>query len=320
VRIRGVQLAVVTISAAVLLQTQFFENEAWTGLRAGSNAIVKDPTFFGIDLSSQNKKSGLTDNPNFTIFCVVVLCLMCGAVCNLRRSGTGRRFLAVRANERAAAAAGIEVPRTKLLAFGIASAIAAVGGLMTGFQQRQVSSANWVFFASLAALAFCYLGGITSVAGAVIGGVLGAGGLVAVIGDYHNKGFTQYLALVGGLGMILTAVIHPEGQAPFWQPAVRYLGTWLKTAPLSAKLRAVKRVVPGMIPGFALTMWIVGAKATEFRNWHLLLASMYGLMGRGIGMRLWGAFRKKDGGGGGNGHGPVPAASATKTEKELAGA
>ena len=41
-------------------------------------------------------------------------------VANIRRTGTGRRFLAVRANERAAAAAGINVARTKLLAFGIA--------------------------------------------------------------------------------------------------------------------------------------------------------------------------------------------------------
>ena len=58
----------------------------------------------------------------------MVLCLLAALVSNLRRSGTGRRFLAVRANERAAAAAGIEVPRTKLLAFAIASGIAGVGG------------------------------------------------------------------------------------------------------------------------------------------------------------------------------------------------
>ena len=108
-----------------------------------------------------------------------------------------------------------------------------------------MSSANWVFFASLAVAGLRYLGGITSVAGAVIGGVLGAGGLVAVIGNYHNKGFTPYLALVGGVGMILTAVIHPEGQAPFWQPAIQYLGTWLTTA---ARARSSRRPSAGSCP------------------------------------------------------------------------
>ncbi len=285
VRIRGVQLAVVTIAAAVVLQTQFFENEKLTDLSAGSNAIVKDPTLFGWDIGAQGK-GGLTDNPRFTVFCGLVLVLLCALVSNLRRSGTGRRFLAVRANERAAAAAGIEVPRTKLLAFALSSGVAGVGGVMLGFQQRQVSSAGWVFFASLAVLAFCYLGGVTSVAGAILGGAIGAGGIAAVIGNYHNEGFTQYLALVGGVGMILTAIIHPEGQAPFWQPPVRYLGSWLTSGPANKFPKAVVRVLPLMIPGAALTMWVVGAKATEFRNWHLLLAALYGLVVRGIIMRV----------------------------------
>ena len=52
-RIRGVQLAVVTLAASVLLQTQYFENEHSPTCNAGSNAIMSDATFFGIDLKSQ---------------------------------------------------------------------------------------------------------------------------------------------------------------------------------------------------------------------------------------------------------------------------
>ena len=307
VRIRGVQLAVVTIALAVLLQTQYFENEDWTGLRAGSNAIVKDPTFFGVKVGSQSK-NGLIDNPPFVVFCAIMLALLGLLIANLRRSGTGRRFLAVRANERAAAAAGIEVPRTKLLAFAISSGVAGVGGVMLGFQQRQVSSANWVFFASLAMLAFCYLGGVTSINGAMIGGLIGAGGLAAVFGTYHNEGFTPYVSLVGGLGMILTAVIHPEGQAPFWQPSLQYLGRWLTSGPADKFGKALVRVVPGMIPGGALTMLIVGAKATEFRNWHLLLASAYGLVTRGIGKQIYAGFKNRGADAAPDGHAAVGAA------------
>ena len=64
-----------------------------------------------------------------------ILCAF--GVANLRRNGTGRRFLAVRANERAAAAAGVNVSRTKLLAFAIAAGIAGIGGVMLGVQAER---------------------------------------------------------------------------------------------------------------------------------------------------------------------------------------
>ena len=153
------------------------------------------------------------------------------AIANLRRSGLGRRFLSVRANERAAAAAGINVARTKLLAFGISAAIAGTGGVMLAFKQVEVSSANFPYTASLAVLAFAYLGGITSINGAVVGGLLVAGGFAAVTSNYfYASTIESYLGIIGGLGMILTAIIHPEGIAPFLQPTLRYAGNWLISA------------------------------------------------------------------------------------------
>jgi branched-chain amino acid transport system permease protein len=292
VRIRGVQLAVVTIAAAVLLQTEFFENQYATDLKAGSNAAVRDPSVFGYKFPAASK-SGLIDNPRFTIFCVLVLVALAAAVSNLRRGGTGRRFLAVRANERAAAAAGIEVPRTKLLAFGVASAIAGVAGVMFSFQQGQISSASWVFFASLGILAFAYLGGITSVAGALVGGILASGGLAAVLGNHFNKGFTKYVVIVGGIGMIFTAIRQPVGIAPTFQPLVQYFGRWARTATLKDWLKGATRVIPGCIPGVLIAMYLVWVKATEFRNWHLLLWAIAGLMSRGTAIEILNSRKAK---------------------------
>jgi hypothetical protein len=169
-------------------------------------------------------------------------------------------------------------------------------------------------------LAFAYLGGITSVNGALLGGVLSAGGLVAVFGNYHNKGFTPYVVLVGGVGMVLTAILHPEGQAPFWQPALQYLGRWLTTGPLEKFPKAILRVLPGMIPGALITWLIIWAKASEWRNWHLILIAGYGLMARGIGMRVAGAVKaKRDGApAGGHGHGPMPPSSTSDSTPALA--
>jgi len=285
-RVRGVQLAVVTIAAAVALQTLYFENDKLTDLRAGSNASVKDPFFFGLDIGSTSDR-GLTDNPKFALFCIVVLGLLAVAVCNLRRSGTGRRFLAVRANERAAAASGIHVPRTKMLAFAVSSAIAGVAGVMTAFQQGQISSASWVFFAGLAFLAFAYLGGITSVNGAMIGGLLAPTGLITVMGSHHTPGLIDYTAIMGGAGMIFTAIRQPAGLAPTFQPLIQYLGRWLKTARGPEWIAGAKRVLPGALLGMAFVSYMLYIKAEEFRNWHILMVIVYGLAIRAIVLELY---------------------------------
>ena len=116
----GVQLAVVTIAASISIYTFFFENPSLTALQGGSSYVFPKPTFFGVDIGSTGK-GGLTDSPKFALFCLIVLAGLCVFVANIRRGSSGRRFLAVRANERAAASAVIDVPRTKFLAFGLAA-------------------------------------------------------------------------------------------------------------------------------------------------------------------------------------------------------
>ncbi|MEM8903874.1 MAG: branched-chain amino acid ABC transporter permease, partial [Actinomycetota bacterium] len=235
-RIRGVQLAVVTIAAAIAIQTMFLENEELTELRAGVPAFVKTPTFFGLDIGARSARAQ-NENPSFAIFAVIVLCLVAFAVANIRNTGTGRRFLAVRANEGAAAAAGINVARTKLLAFGISAAIAGVGGVMLGFKQVEVSSANFPYLASLVVLAFAYLGGVTSINGGIVAGAIAvSSAIVPTVSNYyfHDTNINQYIGALGGLGLVFTAIIHPEGIAPFFQGIMRMFGNWLS------------RIIPGI--------------------------------------------------------------------------
>jgi branched-chain amino acid transport system permease protein len=291
-RIRGVQLAVVTIAAAVALQTLYFENESFTGLTAGSPAFMPDPTIFGVNVGSVGK-GGLNTSFKFAVFVIITLMLLCVGVANIRRSGTGRRFLAVRANERASAAAGVNVMRTKLLAFAVASAIAGISGVMTAYQARSVSSAGWVFFASLAVLAFAFLGGITSINGALVGGLLFANGLITALGQHHYNGVLEYTSIIGGAAMIFTAIHNPGGIAPRLQPGFQYLGSWLRRARGKEWGSALKAVVPGTvlcsIP-VALLLW---NKATEWRNWFLLMVPGYGLFIRSIVKQIWTALAPK---------------------------
>src|SRR6202012_3290575 len=103
------------------------------------------------------------------------------AVSNLRRSGTGRRMLAVRANDRAAAAAGVNVAAVKLQAFGLSAFIAGVAGAMMSYQQAGGKLSFDMFnpTASILLLAFAFIGGISTVAGAVLAGLATTGGLVS---------------------------------------------------------------------------------------------------------------------------------------------
>jgi branched-chain amino acid transport system permease protein len=122
-------------------------------------------------------------------------------------------MLAVRANERAAAAAGISIRTTKIVAFGIAAFVAGIGGALSGYRFGSVTPEYFGVFASLTFLAFAYMGGISSTTGAVIGGVLVTNGLMFTALQQWIGISPNYSVLVGGIGLIVTVVANPEGIA-----------------------------------------------------------------------------------------------------------
>lgn len=247
-RIRGVQLAVVTIAAAISIYFFYLDNQSLTRLQGGTSYTFPAPTFFGIDIGSTSS-SGLTDSSKFALFALIVLAGLCVFVANIRRGSSGRRFLAVRANERAAAAAGIDVARTKLLAFGLSSAVAGVAGIMMAYQTGATAAPAWQYSIGLSALAFVYLGGITSINGAILGGIIAGGGIVAFFGTWHSPGLYSYTPIMGGIGMVLTAVIHPAGQASIFQPLMQHLGGWLLKARGKEWLNSLRRYGPYLVVG-----------------------------------------------------------------------
>ena len=87
-------------------------------------------------------------------------------------------MLAVRANERSAAGAGINVVRVKIVAFAIAAFIAGLGGAMLGYNQGNVTFDSFDVLVGLGVFATVYLAGITSVSGGILAGMLAAGGIV----------------------------------------------------------------------------------------------------------------------------------------------
>ena len=139
-----------------------------------------------------------------------VLVVVAVSVALLRRSRLGSAMLAVRANERSAAGAGINVVRVKILAFAIAAFIAGLGGAMLGYKQGNLTFDPFDVLIGIGVFATAYLAGITSVSGGILAGMLAAGGIV-----YYAT--TQWLDLgdwygtITGVGLVLTVVLNPEG-------------------------------------------------------------------------------------------------------------
>lgn len=207
-RIRGISLTIITLAAAVAIERVVFANDAITGGYQGSTVLAPKP--FGIDLAIGS--GGTYPRAAFGVLVLVLLTAVAVFVLHLRRSVLGQRMLAVQANERAAAAAGISVAGTKILGFTVSAAIAGLAGCVIGWQQTQLSFSSFDVFVSMSFLAVAYLGGITSVAGAIAGGLIVNGGLVFTSLD-RWIGFGQYETLVIGLGLVLTAILNPEGIA-----------------------------------------------------------------------------------------------------------
>ncbi|HVX16532.1 MAG TPA: branched-chain amino acid ABC transporter permease/ATP-binding protein [Acidimicrobiales bacterium] len=205
-RIRGLLVAIVTLTLAVALEAVWFRNSDFSG--GANGARVVSPKLFGIDFSVG---SGVAyPRRAFGFLCLAVLVAVAVGVAKLRKSSLGSAMLAVRADERSAAATGISVVRVKLLAFGIAAFIAGIGGCLIAYQQTTVTFQSYSALGGLDLFTTTYLAGITSVAGGVVAGIIAASGLVFTLVD-RAIDFGQWFSIISGIGLIVTVMKNPEG-------------------------------------------------------------------------------------------------------------
>ncbi len=212
-RTRGASLAVITLASGLAIEEIFFKRPGWFGL-SRTNKVAPTPEVGGIEFGPS---SGffLGDNKiptgAFGIFLLLLTVGSCVGVMRLRRSRLGEQMLAVRANERAAAAAGVNVAMVKLAAFGISSALAGLGGALTAYKLGTYTGASFGIFVSLSVLAFAYLGGISTVGGAITAGTLFAEGIGIIATNEWFVDVGSYTAYVAGFFLIGTAVYNNEG-------------------------------------------------------------------------------------------------------------
>jgi ABC-type branched-subunit amino acid transport system ATPase component/ABC-type branched-subunit amino acid transport system permease subunit len=206
VRARGITLAIATLGLGYAIQQAVFNNGSWTGSAAG--LTVGPQKVFGISVDP------VLQPGNYAVLSLLCLLVASWVVCNIRRGRAGRRLIAVRTNERAAAALGISVAGAKVYAFCVASALAGLAGTLLAFGDYSILySETFDPLNSITAVTLAVLGGVGFVLGPLVGSTLAEGGFPGGLIAQHVGDGAEWLVLIGGAFVVVTLLLNPNGVA-----------------------------------------------------------------------------------------------------------
>ncbi|MCW2497223.1 branched-chain amino acid ABC transporter permease/ATP-binding protein [Jatrophihabitans sp.] len=205
-RTRGVILSISTLAFAAAVEALLFDNSSLTGGYAGLN--VGKPSLFGLNIDS------VTHPRAYAYVCLGGFVIAVVAVTLLRGRASGRRLLAIRANERAATALGVHVSRSKILAFTFGGGVAALGGILLVFRNQFVLFNNFQALDSVNLVGLATVGGVGYPSGSAFGAQLQPGALGTQLGDdIFGQGFSKWLMLATGILFLLMLLQSPHGMA-----------------------------------------------------------------------------------------------------------
>ena len=223
-RVKGLYLAIATLAAQFILTFLFREWESVTGGVGGIR--IARPNLFGFEIAGDRRQF-------YLIFvCVFVMGLVAS---NLSRTYVGRAFVAVRDRDISAEILGVNLLRTKLLAFAIGSFYAGVAGGLLGYFYGAVTPTYFDFGLSIFYLAAVIVGGLGSVLGSVLGAVF-----MALVPEILRLG-TNFLApwlpgiaslllpmgqIVFGILIIAFLIFEPRGLAEIWARVRKTFALW----------------------------------------------------------------------------------------------
>jgi branched-chain amino acid transport system permease protein len=199
-RLEGFYLALVTLALAQLFIVLLNEGGTVTG-GAGGIANYRLPPIFGSRISG----------PAYTLVIVALLMLTLALLWRLDRSWFGRACRAVRDNPEAAAAMGVDVARTKVIAFTLTSALAGMAGMVYAFVDNTVNPPIFGLENAFLILFMVIVGGAGRHAGAIIGAVLLfllPFWLSPVVGHHHQ--------LIFGALVVGAILLWPKGLVGIW--------------------------------------------------------------------------------------------------------
>jgi branched-chain amino acid transport system permease protein len=221
-RLRGDYLAIVTLAFGEIIRLVIIN---WQDLTGGPNGVssIPRPSFFGIPLDNSDNglaaKLGIEYSPThrivFLFYLILALALLTNWVTiRLRRLPIGRAWEALREDEVACRALGINTTTTKLTAFATGAMFGGFAGAFFATRQGFISPESFTFQESALVLAIVVLGGM----GSQLGVALAA---LAMIGGFELfRGLENYRMLVFGMAMVLIMIWRPRGLIGHRAPTV----------------------------------------------------------------------------------------------------
>jgi branched-chain amino acid transport system permease protein len=220
-RLRGPYLAGMTLAFAVAFIFILSSFSSWTGGDSGLQLPTEltAPRWL-IDFFHAGTAPLITTTLYTTDVAIVVAGVAFFFMANLFTSRTGRAMRLIRDNDVAAELVGISLPRTRVIAFIVSSAYAALGGALFTLINNSVSPSTYSFALSVTILSLIVIGGIGTISGAVIGGIVYAFSssvitwITSQTGLNPQGNFASQLngIIFGGL-LILTMLFAPFGIA-----------------------------------------------------------------------------------------------------------
>jgi ABC-type branched-subunit amino acid transport system permease subunit len=206
-RLSGLYLAMATLGFTLIVQEMLLQLSVITHGSEGMS--VPKASILGFDFDSDYRKY-------YLLYGVTIVMLILAR--NLVRGRTGRAWLALRENERAAEAMGVNLAQYKTIAFAISAFYTGLAGALSAFLVGFLDPQEFSFFLSIQFITIIILGGLAS----LLGSVLGAGFLIIL--PELLAGLDVWQALVYGVIMVLTIIFMPFGLSG----AIRlYASRWL---------------------------------------------------------------------------------------------
>jgi branched-chain amino acid transport system permease protein len=223
-RLKGLYLAIATLAAQEIVEWILTH---WTALTGGTEAlVVPAPMLLGERL-----------NTDFRFYWLAVT--LAGATAlftaNLFRSRIGRSFVAVRDQDIAAAVIGVDVFRTKLIAFATSSFFVGLSGAMLAYYRTIVTWERFTLETSIVYLAMIIVGGLGTISGSFFGAafITLMPALIATVGRSLQETLPGVAGLMPqmqqaafGTVIILFLVFEPQGLSKLWRNVKDYFHVW----------------------------------------------------------------------------------------------
>ena len=226
-RLKHLYLAVATLAFQIIF-TWSVGHTPW--LNQGGSIRVPRLEFFGTTISGSK-----TIGPFYYFFTLVIVIIMAIGMRNLLRSKYGRALIAVRDNDRAADAMGINPGATKVMAFAISGFYAGVAGALLAFYNGSVIVESFTLAVSIDFLAMTIVGGLGTMVGSLIGPafLLILDPWVEQLAEFIQQLMpatidvgTALRPTVFGLIVVLFLIFEPRGLANWWRLTRQFAKRW----------------------------------------------------------------------------------------------